>query len=59
VRNYAESRALSLSGAICELVRKGLRPPMRTRMVNGIHANLNWGKNSFARQERVAAVAFT
>jgi hypothetical protein len=37
VQSYAESRSLSLSEAICELVREGLRPPMRTRMVNGIH----------------------
>ena len=37
VRNNPESRALTLSEAVCELVRKGLRPPMRTRMVNGIH----------------------
>jgi hypothetical protein len=37
VRTYAESRSLTLSEAVCELVRKGLRGPMRTRMVNGIH----------------------
>ncbi len=37
VRSYAENRSLSLSEAVCELVRKGLRPTMRTRMVNGIH----------------------
>jgi Arc/MetJ family transcription regulator len=37
VRSYAESRALSLSEAVCELVRKGLRSPMHTRMMNGIH----------------------
>jgi len=37
VRSYAGSHALSLSEAVCELVRKGLSLPMRTRMVNGIH----------------------
>ena len=31
VRSYAESRSLSLSEAVCELVRKGLRLHMRTR----------------------------
>ena len=36
VRSYAESRSLSLSEAVCELVRKGLRLHMRTRIVNGI-----------------------
>jgi Arc/MetJ family transcription regulator len=29
VRSYAGSRSLSLSEAVCELVRKRLRPPMR------------------------------
>jgi hypothetical protein len=37
VRSYAGSRSLSLSAAVCELVRRALRPSMRTRMVNGIH----------------------
>jgi hypothetical protein len=37
VRSYAESRSLSLGKAVCELVRMGFRPPMRTRIVNGIH----------------------
>jgi hypothetical protein len=36
VRSYAESRALTLGKAISELVRKGLREPMRTHTVNGI-----------------------
>lgn len=37
VRSYAKSRSLKLGQAVSELVRKGFRPPMRTRMVNGIH----------------------
>ena len=37
VRSYAESRSLRLGKAVCELVRMGFRPPMRTRIVNGIH----------------------
>jgi hypothetical protein len=36
VRSYAESRSLSLGKAVSELVRRGLRAPMRTRTVNGI-----------------------
>ena len=37
VRSYAESRSLRLGRAVCELLRMGCRPPMRTRIVNGIH----------------------
>jgi hypothetical protein len=36
VRGYATRRLLTLSEEVCGLVRKGLRPPMRTRTVNGI-----------------------
>jgi hypothetical protein len=36
VRNYADSRSLSLGKAVAELVSRGLRAPMRTRTVNGI-----------------------
>jgi hypothetical protein len=32
---YAASRNVSLGKALSELVRKGLRAPLRTRMVNG------------------------
>jgi hypothetical protein len=35
-RSYAESCSLTLGKAVSELVRKGLRAPMRTRTVNGI-----------------------
>jgi len=36
VRSYAESRSLALGKAVSELVRKGLRAPAPTRMVNGL-----------------------
>jgi hypothetical protein len=35
-RGYAESRSLALGKAVSELVRKGLRAPTPTRMVNGL-----------------------
>lgn len=35
-RGYARSRSLALGKAVSELVRKGLRAPTPTRMVNGI-----------------------
>jgi len=35
VKAYAASRDVSLGKAVSELVRKGLRAPLRTRVVNG------------------------
>lgn len=35
VKRYAESRSLALGKAVSELVRKGLRAPVPTRMENG------------------------
>ena len=37
VKTYAESREISIGKAVSELVRKGLRAPLRTRVVNGFH----------------------
>ncbi|HEY1271696.1 MAG TPA: hypothetical protein VGF08_06910 [Terriglobales bacterium] len=35
VRDYAESRSISLGGAVSQLVRKGLDTPTPTRRVKG------------------------
>ena len=35
VKRYAEGRALGLGKAVSELVRKGLRAPLPTRVENG------------------------
>jgi hypothetical protein len=37
VKIYAKSRSLGLGKAVSELVRKGLRAPLQTRVVNGFH----------------------
>jgi len=37
VKTFAEGRDLSLGKAVSELVRRGLRAPMRTKIVNGFH----------------------
>jgi hypothetical protein len=37
VKTYAKSRSLGLGKAVSELVRKGLRAPLQTRVVNGFH----------------------
>jgi hypothetical protein len=37
VKTFAESRGLSIGQAVSELVRKGLRAPLETRIVNGFH----------------------
>jgi hypothetical protein len=37
VKTYADSRDISLGKAVSELVRRGLRAPLRTRVVNGFH----------------------
>jgi len=37
VRRYAEGRSLGLGKAVSELVRKGLKAPVQTRVVNGFH----------------------
>jgi hypothetical protein len=36
-RVYAQGRSLALGKAVSELVRKGLRAPVGTRVVNGVH----------------------
>jgi hypothetical protein len=36
VRGYAASHSLTLGEAVSDLIRRALRPPMRTRTVNGI-----------------------
>jgi len=37
VRTYAESRDITVGKAVSELVRRGLRAPLQTRVVNGFH----------------------
>ena len=37
VKEYAENRSLALGKAVSELVRRGIRTPRPTRMVNGLH----------------------
>ena len=37
VKRYAEGRSLALGKAVSELVRKGLKAPVQTRLVNGFH----------------------
>jgi hypothetical protein len=37
VKTYAQSRDIAIGKAVSELVRRGLRAPLRTREVNGFH----------------------
>jgi hypothetical protein len=37
VKRYAEGRSVGLGKAVSELVRKGLRAPLQTHVVNGFH----------------------
>jgi hypothetical protein len=37
VKAYAESRDVAIGKAVSELVRRGLRAPLRTHLVNGFH----------------------
>jgi len=37
VRAYAKNRDVGLGKAVSDLVRRGLRAPLRTRTVNGFH----------------------
>jgi hypothetical protein len=37
VKAYAESRDVAIGKAVSELVRRGLRAPLQTRLVNGFH----------------------
>lgn len=37
VQTYAKSRHLKLGKAAAELIRRGLRAPLKTRVVNGFH----------------------
>ena len=37
VKRYAEGRSLALGKAVSELVRKGLKAPVQTRLVKGFH----------------------
>jgi hypothetical protein len=36
-KTYAESRDIPIGKAVSELVRRGLRAPLHTRVVNGFH----------------------
>ena len=36
-KTYARSRDIALGKAVSELVRRGLRAPLQTRVVNGFH----------------------
>jgi hypothetical protein len=37
VKAYAESRDVAIGKAVSELVRRGLRVPLQSRLVNGFH----------------------
>jgi metal-responsive CopG/Arc/MetJ family transcriptional regulator len=37
VKQYADSRSIALGKAVSELVRRGLRTPTETEIVNGLH----------------------
>jgi hypothetical protein len=37
VKAYAKSRDLAIGKAVSDLVRRGLRAPLRTRLINGFH----------------------
>jgi hypothetical protein len=37
VKTYAKSRDITVGKAVSELVRRGLRAPIQTRVVNGFH----------------------
>ncbi len=37
IKTYAKSRDVSIGKAVSDLVRRGLRAPLRTRIVNGFH----------------------
>ena len=37
VKRYADSRSLALGKAVSELVRRGLKAPLQTKVVNGLH----------------------
>jgi Arc/MetJ family transcription regulator len=37
VKAYAKSRDVSIGKAVSDLVRRGLRAPLRTRLINGFH----------------------
>jgi len=37
VKAYAKSRDVALGKAVSDLVRRGLRAPLKTRIVNGFH----------------------
>ena len=37
VKRYAKARDVALGKAVSDLVRRGLRAPLRTRVVNGFH----------------------
>ena len=37
VKTYAQSRDISVGKAVSELVRRGLRAPLQTRVINGFH----------------------
>jgi hypothetical protein len=37
VKQYAESRSVALGRAVSELIRRGLKYPLQTQLIDGIH----------------------
>jgi hypothetical protein len=37
VKTYAKSRDVAIGKAVSDLIRRGLRAPLQTRVVNGFH----------------------
>jgi len=37
VKQYADSRSVALGRAVSELIRRGLKAPLQTQLIDGIH----------------------
>lgn len=37
VKQYAESRSVAMGRAVSELIRRGLKSPLQTQLIDGIH----------------------
>ena len=37
VKQYADSRSVALGRAVSELIRRGLKSPLQTQLIDGIH----------------------
>jgi metal-responsive CopG/Arc/MetJ family transcriptional regulator len=53
VKEYADSRSVALGKAVSDLVRRGLKTPVETKVVNGFHVVVLPAESPAVEESRV------